>query len=270
MLRVYFGMLKIQSLASGSRGNSILISSDTTKILVDIGLSLTSILKRLNDAEVDPATINAVFVTHEHSDHIYGVSKFIKKFGCKFYVHEEACNCFLEKIGAINPDNVEKFSDEIQVGDIIVNHFPVPHDSNFCYGYTFNVGDAKVSLATDLGVISDDVLYKMANSQVVLLECNHDTVKLHNNTKYPYWLKKRITSPTGHLSNIACSKAIEKLCSLGVGQIILAHLSAENNSPTLAYNVVCDFLKSKGLAPGKDICIDIALQDRVSNAYQIN
>ncbi|MCL2569656.1 MAG: MBL fold metallo-hydrolase [Firmicutes bacterium] len=263
-------MLRIQSLASGSRGNCTLIWSDTTKILVDIGLSLATTLKRLSDANICPTEINAVVITHEHTDHIYGVSKFLSRFGCNLYIPAEARECFISKIGNVSNDKIITFDDELLIEDILVEHFPVPHDSQFCYGYTFQRGDAKISFATDLGEATDDILYKMANSQVVMLECNHDNLKLMNNTKYPMWLKRRVSSNYGHLSNIACGKAVAKLATLGVSQVILAHLSQENNTPTLAYSVVRDFLAQKGFTEGKDISIDIATQDRVGNIFEID
>jgi len=263
-------MLKIQSLASGSRGNSILVCSDETKILVDVGVSLPVLLKRLEDAMVYPDEINAIVVTHEHSDHIYGVARFAKKFGVPLYIPAQARGCFMDKIGHVDERQIHIFDKAFYVGNIFVDYFPVPHDSMFCFGYSFAVGDAKISVATDLGVATDETLFKMANSQIVLLECNHDLVKLSNNTKYPSWLKRRISGNRGHLSNIACGDAISKLAGLGVQQVILAHLSSENNSPTLAYSTVKDFLAKKGLIEGQDISIDIALQDKVSNVFQVD
>jgi len=262
-------MLKIQALASGSKGNITLIASENTRILVDVGLNLTQTLKRLNDAQIAPDSIDAILVTHEHSDHINGIAHFMKRYNCDIYVPKIACTCFLRKIGGVEQERVYTFTESFEIGDIGVDYFPVPHDSEYCFGYTFDQGDCKVSVATDLGSCPQLAIQKMAGSQVVLLECNHDMKKLESNVKYPNWLKRRIAGGTGHLSNTACASVIAKLISLGAGQIILAHLSEENNSPNLAYCAVCEFLEKHGIKEGTDICIDIATQNIVGRPYII-
>ncbi|MCL2755627.1 MAG: MBL fold metallo-hydrolase [Firmicutes bacterium] len=263
-------MLKIQSLASGSRGNCAYIGSETTHILVDVGLMLVTLMKRFESAGIDPNLINAVVITHEHSDHINGVYKFLKKFpNVKIYIPEYAKSCFMEKIGHIENERIITFNSPFMIGDITIDYFPVSHDSEFCFGYTFENNGAKISFATDIGWVCDKVLSKMAGSQIVMLESNHDTIKLSNNVKYPYWLKKRIACDTGHLSNLACGAATYKLHQLGCEQVILAHLSAENNSPSLAYSVVRDFLAKKGVVEGVDISIDVATQNEVGRMFCI-
>jgi len=266
-------MLRIQSLASGSKGNCTYVAGDGVSFLVDIGLNLKQLLGRMADADIDPQSISGVLITHEHSDHISGVYSFVKRFKCKIYIHKKACNCFLDKIkergGEIDENLVVSFVDKFDVDEVQVDFFELPHDSQFCFGYTFKSGDSKVSLATDLGSCSDAVLQKMAGSQIVLLEANHDPVKLAHNVRYPSWLKRRVAGGHGHLSNGACSRAVYKLATLGVEQVILAHLSAENNSPSLAYRVVKDFLAEKGLIEGQDIFIDVATQDKVGRLFEV-
>jgi len=263
-------MLKIQSLASGSRGNCVYIGSDVAHILVDIGLSLPMLLKRFEDAKIDGESITAIVITHEHSDHIKGVLPFMKRFkNAKLYIHADACDCFIGKIGNVDKERICTYDSPINIEDVHVDFFEVCHDSEFCFGYTFSNEDAKISVTTDLGRIDDDIFAKMAGSQIVMLEANHDLVKLANNVKYPSWLKKRITSNQGHLSNSACGAACYKLNQLGVEQIILAHLSGENNSPTLAYSVVKNFLEKNGVVEGQDISIDVATQDKVGRCFCI-
>ena len=291
-------MLKIQSLASGSKGNCTFVSNGSVRLLVDVGLRLPQLLARLESANIKPESISGILITHEHSDHIVGVWGFIKRFGCKLYVHESAKTCFLEKIGGLDEDLIVTFRNEFvingrcecvvvcecnlpkgkcrcvtfcdcEVLGLVVDSFPVPHDSNFCFGYTFKCGESKFSLATDLGTCSDATLQKMAGSQVVLLESNHCPVKLRANVKYPSWLKSRVAGSHGHLSNADCGRAIYKLASMGVEQVILAHLSEENNSPSLAYRVVKDFLEEKGLIEGEDIFIDVAEQNKVGKLIEM-
>ena len=263
-------MLKIQPLASGSRGNATLISDGVTNILVDIGLSLPILLKRLQAAEIDPATISAVVITHEHNDHIGGVARFVNRFGAKLYLHASACRCIAKKIPGLGAECIETFNKPFTVGEITVDFFSLPHDSEFCFGYIFQSGQGKISYATDLGSCGSDILQKMEGSQIVLLECNHCLVKLRHNVTYPHFLKKRIAGPLGHLSNDACCNAVYKLWQMGVRQVILAHLSKENNSPQVAYQTVARFLETKGLAEGTDIYIDVATQDEVGNVFQID
>jgi phosphoribosyl 1,2-cyclic phosphodiesterase len=259
-------MLKIQSLASGSRGNVTYIASETVNILVDLGLSLPQLLRRMQKANINPTEIDAILITHEHTDHIAGLEPFLKKFGGSLHLHTDT----LEIFGNIPKDRITCFDKAFKIGDIEIDYFSVPHDSAYCFGYTFRNGEAKISLTTDLGRISDTIIDKMADSQIVLIECNHDLLRLSNNKKYPLFLKRRITSPTGHLSNPASALAIYELAKKNIRQVILAHLSEQNNSPTLAYNFVRSFLEKKGLTEGVDISVDVARQDEISMVFQID
>ena len=263
-------MLKIQTLASGSRGNSTYVCSERARILVDVGLPLPQMLKRLDVAGIAPESVGAILVTHEHSDHIAGVGAFSLRFGTKIYVHATAKKCLETKLKPCPFENIEVFSEPFMVEDISVDFFKLPHDSQFCFGYTFESSGCKFSLATDLGFVRDEVFEKMNGSQIVLLESNHDTQKLELNQKYPSWLKRRIAGTKGHLSNTSAGAAALRLYSLGVKQVILGHLSEENNSPTLAYRAVRDFLHQRGVTEGTDIHIDVASQHQVGHPYQID
>ena len=259
-------MLKIQTLASGSKGNAIYIASGTTHILVDVGLTLPQLLKRMQQAEINPDTIDAILITHEHGDHTAGLTAFLKKFRSIIHIHEDTAEIF----GHLPEQKINYFRSHFQIGDIEIDFFPVPHDSKYCFGYCFKNGTAKISIATDLGRISNDIIEKISDSQIVLLECNHCLTRLTHNVKYPPILKRRITGSNGHLSNAAASLAVYELAKKNVQQVILAHLSEENNSPTLAYNFVRNFLLTKGLVEGTDISIDVAKQNEISLVFQID
>lgn len=260
------GMLSVQTLASGSKGNCTYVTSGETSILVDIGLTLPTMLKRLAVAGIKPESIDAVLVTHEHSDHIGGVAKFCARFGTKLYVYEGAGQCFLECAKGMPMELVKTFDEPFMIGDIEVDFFKVPHDSCYCFGYTFSKGEHKFAMATDLGSMRDEIYDKMQGSQIVLIESNYDTAKLALNRKYPEWLKRRIASRTGHLSNTSAGVAAARLFSQGTRQIILAHLSDENNSPMLARRVVGDFLEKNNIK----MQIEIAHQNEVSQLHRVD
>ena len=242
------------------------MASGTTRVLVDVGLSMPALLKRLKKAEIDPTSIDAVLVTHEHIDHVLGLDVFLKNFGAHVYLHEAVVDIF----PTLPHERVRTFVGEFEIGDIAVRFFPVPHDSRFCFGYTFRSGDAKVSIATDLGRVTGEALTQMAGSQIVMIECNHDLAKLEANRRYPYVLKKRIMGSHGHLSNPASALAIYQLAGTGATQFILAHLSGENNTPTLAYEFVRDFLGVRGLIEGEHVWIDVASQDEPGAPFSVD
>ena len=258
-------MLQIQSLASGSKGNAVYICSDTTRILVDVGLTLPQLRKRCIAAGIDMDAISAVILTHEHCDHILGLGSFLTTTNAMLHIHDKVRHLFEH----IPSEKIISFDGPFTIGDISVQFFPVPHDSKFCFGYNFTLGDEKISIATDLGRIDENIIGALSGSQIVMLECNHDLLRLTYNKKYPAILKQRITSSRGHLSNPSCAMAVLELCKLGTTQVILAHLSAENNSPTLAYGFVRDFLNSRGIVEGRDIWIDVATQDKSTVAFAV-
>ncbi len=262
-------MIKIQTLSSGSSGNATYVGDEENGILIDIGLNLSQITKRLNQANIDPHSITAVFITHEHSDHICGVADFVSKYNAQIYCHSSVAG-ILKKCIKVPPHKFTEFQDSPNIGNIQVGFFPVSHNSQYCMGYTFTNTSSTVGIVTDIGKMTAEVLAHLSTCQVAVIESNHDVNSLLAYAKYPTWLKKRILSPVGHLSNIDCAHAIAELHKNKVSQIILAHLSKKNNSPSLAYNTVKHFLSSKGIIEGKDIFIDVASQDEIGNLYCID
>lgn len=262
-------MLKIQTISSGSAGNITYIGNQDTGILVDVGLSLTQTQQLLAQANINPHTINAILITHEHSDHIKGVADFATTYGTKIYCYEKATKVLKTHL-KLPPHYFSEFSQPFTIGNITVNFFPVPHDSHFCLGYTFTCDQATVGIATDIGQMTETILAFLGTCQIVVLESNHDVNTLRANQKYPDWLKRRILGNRGHLSNLDCGHAIAHLYHQQVSQVILAHLSEKNNTPLLAYNTVKQYLHSQGITEGKDIFIDVALQSKIGNCYCID
>lgn len=261
-------MLKIQTLSSGSAGNITYVGSHETGILIDVGLPLSLTLKLMSQADIDPHTITGLVITHEHSDHIKGVADFATQFNVPIYCYSQ-CAKILRRSLKLPPHHFIETEASFTIGDITVNCFPVPHDSLFCLGYTFQNGNAIVGIATDIGQMTDTILTNLATCQIVVLESNHDVQKLMANPNYPDWLKRRILGNRGHLSNLDCGRAIAKLHQANVSQIILAHLSEKNNTPTLAYQTIKQYLQTQGITEGQDIYIDIALQSQIGNCYCI-
>lgn len=261
--------MKIVNLGSGSKGNCTLISSEKTTILIDAGLPLADIENRLESLNVDASKICGILITHEHSDHIKSVGRMSKKYNIPVFAHASEWNCLNTKICGIAPDLKMVFADnDFYVGDLTVSSFKLSHDANLCVGYSVYSNNAKFSIATDLGYCPKCVTENLKNSDVVLLEANHDENLLLNNQKYPYVLKRRILSNKGHLSNISSAEVISQLVG-GTSQIVLGHLSEENNTPSLAYNSIKSFLMQRGIVEGKNIFVDVAYQDKISNVFEI-
>ena len=228
-------------LASGSRGNSALIASAKTRILVDAGLSCRELTKRLRVSGEDPRTIDAILITHEHSDHVAGLRVLANKFKIPVYMtgatHQawkrEARDskgqpCSLEKL------EVFEAGRSFEVGDISVTPFTIPHDAVDPVGFTLRVEGVKVSFATDLGYIPASVKHHLRRSDVLLIESNHDLEMLRNGP-YPWVVKQRVMSRVGHLSNGALAEFFSTDYDGRAAYVILAHLSEQNNHPELAH-----------------------------------
>ncbi len=249
--------MRVINLASGSDGNLTYIETDSTKVLVDMGLSCNETIKRLELLNVKPNDIDAVFVTHQHVDHIKGVDVFSSKFDVPVFSHQEVWNGMDEKLVKTKLNNRKSFDGDFVFKDLEILPIEVSHDVK-CFAYSIKNNSSKISIVTDLGKFNDILLSKIADSQLVYLEANYDKQMLNNNMKYPFSLKRRIAGSQGHLSNDDSSKVIEFLAKSGTRQIVLSHLSKENNSPSLAYEYISTKLHENGIEEGVDIKIDVA------------
>lgn len=249
--------MKVCNLSSGSDGNATYIESSTTKILVDAGLSCKELEARLALLNVKGEEITAILVTHEHSDHIKGIDVFAKKFNTKIFVHKDGFLPLLKKLK--KPHNIIPFDDNpFMIYDLKILPIAVPHDVERCTGYVIEEDKKKISIFTDLGHTTTEILQNLYNSNLVFLEANHDPDKLKANPKYPIYLKNRILGNNGHLSNLACANAIMELAQNGCKQFVLSHLSTENNTPELAYDYITSILCDNGIVEGRHIRIEIA------------
>jgi len=225
--------MTVYTLSSGSKGNSIFIKDGQCEILIDAGISARATESALREAGSSLKNISAIFITHEHADHIGGLEIISKKHGIP--VHMTAPSAGRIRRGGCL-DSVLKIHEpcySVTVGSLEVSSFLSSHDSAMCVGYTVSSKDGTLGVATDLGYVSKDAFARLSGCDSVIIESNHDK-KMLREGGYPYELKKRIMSDRGHLSNEDCARCVAALADCGVRNFILAHLSEENNIPSLA------------------------------------
>lgn len=263
--------MKVCCLASGSKGNCTFIESDSTKILIDIGLSTKEVERRLSSISVNASDIDAVLISHEHSDHISGLRTFVKKYNVPVYVHISGMQAVVEKQEISLDQQISFLDDAFTIKDLLIIPFRLSHDSVCCVGYCVSSAGKKVSIMTDTGVVPSEAIEVISGSDLIIVESNHNKKMLLDNPNYSHFLKKRILSVRGHLSNEECAMTILKcLQNAYTPQFVLAHLSDNNNEPLLAYNEVVSKLKEFDVVEGQDIYIDIALQGQVGNVFEIS
>lgn len=262
--------MRLCNLSSGSDGNLTYIETDHNKFLLDCGLSCSETIKRLELLKVNPNEINVIFISHEHADHIKGVDVFARKFGTKIYAHEKLWEKLEYKLAKVNPTQFKAFGDnDFDIDDLHISTIELPHDSHYCTGYTFNQNQKKISIITDLGHTNLQILNHIKESRLIYLESNHDVDMLKGNVNYSASLKTRILGNFGHLSNVQCAKAIKEIVGNSEKQIMLSHLSKENNTPRLAYNEVCNYLANNNIDIENQIKIGLTSTDP-SALFKIN
>ncbi len=262
--------MKFCSLYSGSSGNCTFVGGGKTNLLIDAGLTGKKIQEALKQIDVSPCDINGIVITHEHDDHIKAAGILSRRFNIPIYANTNTWEAMSNKIGDVSEKNIKVFDGyyPFEIGDITVIPFPIPHDAAKPCGYSLIHGKKKATIATDIGYASDIVKNNIKNSDVVLLEANHD-VEMLKVGPYPYPLKLRILSDTGHLSNADAGKTIIDVMGYGIKTVILGHLSKVNNYPGLAFRTVISELEMEGIKDGKDINIDIARRETVSHFYNL-
>ena len=262
--------LRFSPLFSGSSGNATYVGCDDAHILVDAGLSGTRVIQELHKVGVDPRALNAILVTHEHSDHIKGIGILSRKFDVPVYATEGTWRGMLGKVGNIAQKNMRLIEPcmDFYVNSIDVTPFPTPHDAGQPVGYTFETGGARLAIATDLGSVRDSWLKYIMGSDAVILESNYDPGMLETGP-YPFELKKRIMGKRGHLSNDDAGEVAVELVRQGASQIILGHLSKENNYPELALQCAQSALRFAGIDPQTDVRLSIAARDGNSGMFSV-
>lgn len=231
--------MRVIVLSSGSRGNTTYIESDEAKILIDAGNSCKYITEKLNDLDVEPTKLDAILITHTHSDHVKGLKVFCKKYNTKVYCTKK----MFKDIDYIeNYELIDK--NIINIKDMIIDVIKTSHDASDSNGYIINNKDNSIVYITDTGYINKKYYDKLKNKDVYIMESNHD-IEMLNNGSYPYELRKRIYGDKGHLSNLDSSKYLSDFIGDKTKYIMLAHLSEENNTEELAYSTLIEKLTTK-------------------------
>lgn len=248
-------MLHVRNIASGSSGNSTLIWTENTRILVDAGVSALQIKRKVEKSGFEIEDIDAIIISHEHVDHIRGVERLSNRYGIKVYANDGTWLGINEsKYVKKGVDNRGILRENMLIGDIRIESFPVSHDAIDPVGFKINNDGDSITMVTDVGHVTGYLLRKMEDSSLIMLEANHD-VEMLRKGPYPYFLKERIMGPTGHLSNDECGYSLSKISGEDLQAVILAHISEKNNTPELAEKTVKKYVRGgvKILTAGKEI-----------------
>ncbi|MGA8942331.1 MAG: MBL fold metallo-hydrolase, partial [Thermoactinomyces sp.] len=240
--------MKFSVLASGSTGNAIYIQSEQARILVDAGISGKQLTERLQKLGMDPSLLTAIFVTHEHIDHVKGLGVLARRFQIPVYMNESTWNHLPSSVGDI-PDtlkNIIETGAALELEDIRIESIPISHDAAEPVCYQIRQDRETFATVTDLGYVSSRIVDQLQGVDTLVWESNHDVEMLRMGT-YPWNVKRRILSDTGHLSNEDSGEALTEILK-GTGEnVYLAHLSKDNNLSELAHLTVKNILEETGM-----------------------
>ena len=262
-------MINFCSLYSGSTGNSYYLETNNSKILIDCGVSARKITNALASFNVDIKDINAIVVTHEHSDHVQSLGNISNKYNIPVYATKETFDAMPKQTEKISCSNINCFNsnEKFEINDLVIKPFSIPHDAANPCGFNIYNNKKFVSIATDIGHMNLDILNALEGSNFLVLESNYDP-EILKCCSYPYPLKQRIASNIGHLPNQMAGKTIAYLLNSGLKQVILGHLSKENNFPELAYKTVVEELIKKNFNEDS-IKISVASRTEPSKMFEI-
>lgn len=263
-------MINLHPLYSSSSGNLFHLDNGKTNILIDAGVTYKAITQGLTSIYKDISDISAVLITHEHSDHIKGLSLLCRKNDIPIYACGKTADYIKELLNEKNISaNIIKveYDKPFNINNIEVLPFEVPHDAIMPCGYRIKSGDTTLSYATDLGHITNEVFDSLKCSDYVVLEANYDKAMLEFG-KYPFNLKRRISGPTGHLSNDGSATTISRLAKLGQANFLLAHLSDNNNTEDIAFNTIVSTLYQNDIDVS-NLNINFASKTLSSEEYNI-
>lgn len=262
--------IKFCALSSGSSGNCLFLSTGSTSVLIDAGLSGKRIEYLLGQIAESPRSITAILVTHDHIDHTSGIGVLSRRFNVPIFANPLTWEAMGNSIGKIATKNIRTFctGKEFNIADLYIRSYSVPHDAADPVGFTFCKGNVKAAVANDLGCVTPVIEKEIRNSNFIMLESNHDAEMLKVGP-YPWDLKRRIAGDEGHLSNEDAGTALLRLAGQNTRTVLLGHLSRENNYPLLALETVKSILTEQGIDVDGKMCIDLSYRDRISKVYNI-
>lgn len=266
-------MLKFQCLGSGSSGNAYLLWTEEDAILIDAGISYRLLRRHFQSTSIDLSRVKAIFITHDHADHIKSVGKLAQELGLLVYstelVHEGIARnyCVSPKLSADSRVIIRKEEPTV-IGAFTVTPFEVPHDSNDCVGFRVEAEGVRFCLITDIGHVTERVKEEVEAANYLVLESNHD-IEMLMQGPYPAYLKGRISSERGHLSNHEAGELLANSSSPAMRHVWLCHLSEENNHPELARKTVGAILRGYGIVVGTDFQLDVLRRKVPSEIYEL-
>lgn len=253
-------MIGFCPLASGSKGNSIYLGTSKAKILIDIGISCKELFSRLEKIGVTINEIDAILITHEHTDHVEGLKNLVQKIDIPVFVNSETARGIYQNLKVMPKFKIFTTDETFEFKDLIIHPFSIQHDTLEPVAFAIKAGNIKIGICTDLGLVTTLVRKNLEFCDYLYIEANHDVNMLFS-SKRPEALKRRISGRQGHLSNLECADLIESVFHPGLKQIYLAHLSGECNSPDLSKATI-ETLLSKKNAKTK---VSLAYQDKISD-----
>jgi phosphoribosyl 1,2-cyclic phosphodiesterase len=264
-------MLRFCPLFSSSSGNSVYIGDRDGGVLIDVGRSAKQTDLMLNKIGVDISSVKGIFITHEHTDHVNGLSVFAAKHNIPVYASAGTILALKNK-GVLTSKHVDIAlnTQDISIAGLNIKPFETSHDCADGRGYVITGCDGvtKAAIATDTGFVSPELLNSITGCKLVYIESNHDVAMLRSGP-YPYTLQKRILSNIGHLSNDACADALCALVNKGTTHFVLAHLSRENNTPHLAYDTSVTALRDMGALENRDYILKVAEPENVDGIISV-
>lgn len=258
------------SLSSGSSGNCQYIGTDRTRILIDAGFSGKKIEGLLSSIGVSPNAIDYILVTHEHIDHVRGAGVLSRRYDIPILANQNTWANMTKTIGKIKEKNIKIMDSDkdLVLEDLGIHPFRIYHDAIEPVGYLIYYKKTKISIITDTGWVDDNIKNKIKGSNLYLMESNHD-VKMLKEGSYPWPLKQRVLSKEGHLSNADAGGVLSEVLSGNGEVVLLAHLSKENNIPSLAHETVRECIEGYGLNAHEDIELDLTYRDRPTKVYTL-
>ena len=250
-------MILFAPLCSGSSGNCTYIGTKTEGILVDAGASAKSILTALGEVGVEPGAVKAILVTHDHSDHIKGLRVLTKRLRVPVCSTVETLEGIIDTGNLTPGTEVLELSSQMELAGMEVVPFDTPHDVAHSVGFRIQAGERAIGYATDLGAVTPEIWQGLSGADLVLIESNYEP-RLLAISSYPYYLRRRIASDHGHLSNPDCADTVRRLAQTGTARFVLAHLSRENNTPDLAACAARGALAEAGMEEGRDYLLTVA------------